>query len=161
MAKTSGRIRFSLRTLLLLPLVVLAGLIWVGWQFKYGVASGTPGFEISIHELHSGSDAHDQFGNWLTTKGYKLSQRPKLGSHYPRHRESWYFGEHNDIEHYIFVCSNDSIIRAEVYFEAEQWIVQDTRMSTSETSAIDEVAHEIRSWREQNSLILPTRQPED
>ena len=155
MAKSRRLFQISLKAFLLLPLLVFVGLIFIRSQVKYRVASGTPGFKLA--QLVASSDAHDQFESWLKTTGYVRCERPKLGSHHPEHRESWYFGEHDEIEHYIFVSSHDSALLAGVHFESEKWIFEDTRMKISETSATDEIAHKIQSWLKQNASLLTRR----
>lgn len=161
MAKPTSRIRFSLKTLLLLPLFVSVCLVWFAWQFSYQVASSTPAFDVTLAELSGQIDVEDQLEEWLTNRGYRRSQRPQMDVHQDGCRESWYYGERDGVGHSIIVRSDDSNLWVEVHFESETWFFGDTRLEDQQVSATDDVAHEMRAWWDQMRIDFVTAQPND
>ena len=158
MTKSTSQFRFSLKSLLVIPLIVLIGLILINTQFKHSVASTKIGFGTTLNGVYGAGDAHDQLESWLESKGYKLAERPNSGSRYAHHRESWYFGVRDNVEHYIYVRSNDSYFGADVHYEARKWMFQNRQ---DEESATSKAVNQIASWWDKNSSILTTQFPEE
>ena len=131
---------------MLIPVVVLAGLIFVSWFFKYRVASTTPGFECKLSEPEDVASAQERFSDWLKTGGYKPCARPQLAFPDANYRETWYAGKHGNVSHNILVSSNEETLLAAVYLEREMWFFESSDEKPAESSATDAVAHRLRSW---------------
>ena len=144
--------RFSLRRLLLVPLIAILLLAWINVQFRTNESTTWCGFAMTLNGLGGREKVHSALGDWLEKKGYRRCEAPGTGAHIVGSKEEWFrTGAVGERRHYVVIQSNDDRIQTNVHCKSTRWFYEPTHHKDIQACG---VIDELEKWWRDNSSLL-------